>query len=250
MPDHSIVYFLLVSRDGAGENFHPLEYVDRVTAVASAPTYCWVDSAMDHGIVGGSLKSQEAETAAVAKLALRVLHGERADSIPLSSPDLNVRQVDWRQLRRWGISEARVPAGTIIRFREPSAWDRYKAYIVSAAALLLAQAALIAGLLVQARETPAGGGEAARKSGRAAAVSYARLLGARGRRALPDRAELHDDIGQQMALLAIDLQLLGRDGQDRRSMRNDWRPRRWTVPRPSPRTCATCRTGCIRRTCG
>ena len=31
-----------------------------MAAVASAPTYCWVDSAMDHGIVGGSLKSQEA----------------------------------------------------------------------------------------------------------------------------------------------------------------------------------------------
>src|SRR6185295_10487258 len=124
LPDHSFVYFLLVSKDGAGENFHPLAYVDRVTAVASAPTYSWVDSVMDHGIVGGSLKSQEAQTAAVARLALRVLHGERADIIPLSSSDLNVRQVDWRQLRRWGISEARVPAGTIILFREPSAWAR------------------------------------------------------------------------------------------------------------------------------
>ena len=52
---NSIVYYLLVDRDGAGENFHPLEYLDRVTAVANAPVYCWVDSAMDHGIVGGSL---------------------------------------------------------------------------------------------------------------------------------------------------------------------------------------------------
>src|SRR6185503_11897977 len=66
-----------------------------------------------------------------------------------SSPDLNVKQVDWRQLRRWGISEARVPAGTLVRFRQPSAWDRYKIYILSAAALLLAQSVLIAALLVQ-----------------------------------------------------------------------------------------------------
>ena len=135
LPRHSIVYFLLVSRDGAGASFHPLEYVDRVTAVASAPTYCWVDSAMSHGIVGGSLKNQEAQIGEVARLALRVLHGERADTIPLSSANLNVPQVDWRQLRRWGISEARVPAGTLIRFRSLSVWDRFKVYIVSASAL-------------------------------------------------------------------------------------------------------------------
>ena len=90
------------------------------------PTYTWVDAVMDHGIVGGSLLDRKAMMEAVADLALRVLHGEQADSIPMSSPDLNVSQVDWRQLRRWGISEARVPAGTLVRFREPSAWDRYR----------------------------------------------------------------------------------------------------------------------------
>ncbi len=86
---------------------------------------------------------------AVGQLAVRVLRGERADSIPTSSPSLNVRQVDWRQLRRWGISEARVPAGTLVRFKEFSVWERYRIYILGAAAILLAQTALIAGLLVQ-----------------------------------------------------------------------------------------------------
>ena len=85
-----------------------------------------------------------------------MLRGEAADSIPTSSPDLNVDQVDWRQLRRWGISEARVPAGTLVRFREPSVWDRYRLYILGAAAVLLAQTVLIVGLLVQGSD--AGGG--------------------------------------------------------------------------------------------
>jgi len=208
LPDHSFVYFLLVSKDGAGENFHPLAYVDRVTAVASAPTYSWVDSVMDHGIVGGSLKSQEAQTAAVARLALRVLHGERADIIPLSSSDLNVRQVDWRQLRRWGISEARVPAGTIILFREPSAWARYKAYIVSAAALLLAQAALIGGLLVQRRRRRQVELKLLVSRAEVSRIN-ARLLGAEENERLRIARELHDDIGQRMALLTMELDGLG-----------------------------------------
>jgi len=205
LPPLSIVYFLLVSRDGAGENFHPLRYVDRVTAVASAPTYSWVDSTMNHGIVGGSLKSQEAETAAVGTLALRVLHGEPADSIPLSAPDLRVRQVDWRQLRRWGISEARVPAGTLIQFREPSAWERYKVDIIVAAALLLAQTALIAGLLVQRarrRRTEM----MLRASQGELYTTYAQLLGAQEDERFRIARDLHDDIGQRMAVLTWELE--------------------------------------------
>jgi hypothetical protein len=100
LPDRSIVYYLVVDRDGANQNFHPLEYLDRITALSKAPVYCWVDSAMDHGIVGGSLKDQVAEARAVGQLAVRVLRGEQADSIPQSSPNLNVPQIDWRQLRR------------------------------------------------------------------------------------------------------------------------------------------------------
>src|SRR5262249_22061337 len=104
LPEHSIVYYLVVSQDGTGENFHPLEYLDRIAEGARAPIYSWVDSAMGHGIVGGSLKSQKAQAQAIGQLALRVLRGERADAIPTSSPDLNVREVDWRQLHRWRIT--------------------------------------------------------------------------------------------------------------------------------------------------
>lgn len=207
LPDHSIVYYLLVSRDGAGENFHPLDYVDRVTKAATAPTYSWVDSAINHGIVGGSLKSQESEARAVARLALRVLKGEPADSIPVSSSDLNVVQVDWRQLRRWGISDARIPAGALVHFRELSVWDRYKLYIVGVAALLLAQAALIAGLLVQGSRRRRVEAELV-ASQKALRATHARMLGAEEGERIRIARELHDDIGQRMAVLTMELDML------------------------------------------
>jgi signal transduction histidine kinase len=217
LPEHSLVYYLVVDRDGAGENFDPLTYVDRVAAASTAPVYCWVESAMGRGIVGGSLKDQSAEAHMLGELALRVLRGEPADSIPLVSPDLNVRQVDWRQLRRWGISEARVPAGTLVRFREPSAWDRYKAYIIGAAALVLLQSALIAGLLVQKtrrQEAEA----AARASAGEVRASYerirdlgGRLLSAQENERARIARELHDDLSQHMTVLSIDLHLLSQE---------------------------------------
>jgi len=219
LPPHSIVYYLVVDRDGANQNFHPIEYLDRVTAVSNAPVYCWVDSALGHGVVGGSMKDQLAQIRAVAELSLKVLHGQRADSIPVAAVDLNVSQVDWHQLRRWRISEARVPAGTLVRFREPSAWDRYKFYILTALAVLLAQSVLIVGLLVQ-RNRRRQAEEQVRGSQTELRASYdrirdlgARLLDAQETERARIARELHDDISQQMALLEIDLEILGRSGE-------------------------------------
>ena len=213
LPAHSIVYFLLVYQDGAGDYFHPLEYVERVAAVANQPTYSWVDSTMDHGIVGGSLMNQKAEMKAVGTLALRVLHGEHADDIPTSAPEVRVDQVDWRQLQRWHIDEALVPRGTLISFQSPTAWQRYKVYIVSTMALLATQAALIAGLLIQAvRRRQAE--ESVRSSQAELRTRYERIRDLGGRLLSAQEAErmriareLHDDISQQIALLSIDLEL-------------------------------------------
>ena len=214
LPEHSIVYYLAVYQDGKGEAFAPMQYSERVAAVARAPTYTWSDALMGHGIVGGSLLDRQTMMQGIGKLALRVLHGEPADTIPTASPNLNVSQVDWRQLRRWGISEARVPSGALIRFQELSTWDRYKIYILGAVAVLLAQTALIAGLLVQRRrrrqaeEQVRGSQEELRASYDRIRDLASRLLTAQDAERSRIARELHDDISQQVALLTIDLELL------------------------------------------
>jgi signal transduction histidine kinase len=214
LPDDSAIYYLIVNRDGGGDNVHPVGYIDRLAAIANAPMYCWVDSAMDHGIVGGSLKDQTAQLEALGRLTLRVLSGEPADSIPVSSLNLNVRQVDWRQLRRWGISESAVPEGTRLLFKEPTVWERYKLYVLGTGAVLLAQTFLIVGLLVQRRRRRLAEDQA-RDSQEALQGSYERIrdLGSRLLKAQDTERsriarELHDDISQQVALLSSDLELL------------------------------------------
>jgi signal transduction histidine kinase len=188
--------------------------VNRITAVANAPTYSWVDSAMDRGIVGGSLYSQREAIDRIGALALRVLRGERVESIPTSTVDLNSAEVAWRELHNWGIHEARLPAGTVIRFREPSIWDRYKTYILAAVALLIVESGLIAGLLIQRvrrRRTEV----ELRRSQDYLRTSYdrirdlwSRLLRAQETERSRIARELHDDISQQVALLSIDLEML------------------------------------------
>jgi len=204
LPPHSMVYYLVVDRDGANENFHPLEYLDRISTVSNAPVYSWVDSAMGHGIVGGNLKRQVMQAREIAELSARVLNGESAEEIPVTAPNLSALEVDWRELQRWNLSESRLPAGTLVSFKNPSVWDRYKGYIIGALAVLVAQTVLILALLVERRQ-------------RLRAEMQVRDLGGRllheqeNERARIAR-ELHDDISQQLALLQVDLNLLRLEG--------------------------------------
>ena len=216
LPPHSAIYHVLVTEDGAGNKFHPLEYVDRVSAAANAPTYSWVDSAISHGIVGGSLYSQSAAIGRVGQVALRVLRGEAADSIPVAALNLNENQIDWRQLRRWNINEARIPSGAIVRFREPTIWDRYSSYILGALTLFVTQTVLITGLLIQRRQRRRAEAELLANQ-RELRRSYernrdlgARLLKAQETERSRIAGELHDDICQRMLLLTVELELLGR----------------------------------------
>jgi signal transduction histidine kinase len=217
VPPHSAVFYLVVSQDGAGEHFQVMASLSRVASAANAPTYSWADVAVDSGIVGGRRRDQVAQVKAIATLALRVLRGERADDIPVSSPNTDVDQVDWRQLRRWGLDESRLPTGTRVQFRPPSMWDQYSRYIIGAVMLMLAQSALIAGLLVQRTRRQRVEREL-RGSQAKLRVSYdrirdlsRRLLGEQEAERARIARELHDDINQQLAILSIELDGLRSD---------------------------------------
>jgi PAS domain S-box-containing protein len=58
---------------------------------------------------------------------------------------------DARELKRWGISEQKLPAGNIVEFKRPSFWEEDKWYIVSTASAIIVEGALIGFLLITLR---------------------------------------------------------------------------------------------------
>jgi signal transduction histidine kinase len=58
---------------------------------------------------------------------------------------------DWREMRRWDISEARLPPDSVVQFREPTVWQRYRWQIVALVTIMFTQAAVIAGLFLERR---------------------------------------------------------------------------------------------------
>ncbi|HSE92485.1 MAG TPA: ATP-binding protein [Methylomirabilota bacterium] len=144
----TIVLYGAVLQDGAGRPYLPREALALVVEASRVPVYAVTANMLGHGVVGGRLLDFPSQGVTAAKLALRVLGGERlgpGDIVEADNPYL----FDWRQLRRWQIDEGRLPPASVVRFRQASVWDLYKDYIIAAVILIAAQSLLIAALLVQ-----------------------------------------------------------------------------------------------------
>jgi signal transduction histidine kinase/ABC-type uncharacterized transport system substrate-binding protein len=146
LPEHSVVLVGAFLRDATGRDFTTPAVISRIAAVSGVPVYTLTETAIGTGAVGGQVVSFEVHGKVAAELALRVLAGERP---PPTGAGTTVPMFDDRQIKRWGIDRRLLPAGSVVRFREPSLWDLYRGYVVAGAGVLLVQSGLIAGLLVQ-----------------------------------------------------------------------------------------------------
>ena len=145
LPDHTIVLAGAFLRDAAGQSFNTRDAIARIARASRVPVYVLQDHSVGTGSVGGHVVSFEAHGRMGARLALRVLSGERPDPTDVGT---TMPMADWRALHHWGLDESRLPSHSVVLFQEPSVWERHRWLIAGASALLLLQSALIAALLV------------------------------------------------------------------------------------------------------
>ncbi len=144
----TVILYGAVLQDGAGRRYLPHEALVLMANVSRVPIYAVTPNMLGRGAVGGRVLDFASQGVTAAQLALRILGGERlgpADIVEADNPYL----FDWHQLRRWGIDERRLPAGSVVRFREASVWDLYQGHIIAAVVVMAMQSVLIAMLLVQ-----------------------------------------------------------------------------------------------------
>ena len=151
LPQRSIVlYVWQQAQNEQGKVLESIEVLGLIAPSAPVPIYGMSSHNLGSGIVGGYLSITEARVTRIAEIALRVANGERAQDIPVESAPA-VPMFDWRELQRWGISEDRLPPGSIVRFKEPTFWEQYKWHIIGVLTLIAFQASLIAVLLIERR---------------------------------------------------------------------------------------------------
>jgi PAS domain S-box-containing protein len=142
-----IFYVYQQAKDEQGRFLETEDVLDMVVRSSRVPIYGLASWKVGKGIVGGYVRMNEENGARAAAMALRIASGTPARDIPIETVPV-VPMFDWRQLKRWGIDEAFLPPGSIVRFRSPSFWDQYEWYAVAATFVLAIQSLLIAGLVI------------------------------------------------------------------------------------------------------
>jgi PAS domain S-box-containing protein len=148
LPPHSIVLNTFFFEDARGQFFLEEEALDLVAGAAHVPVYAIYSNDIGHGVIGGRMTDPENAGRQIAKTAARVLSGENAARIPIEFDNSAQDTVDGRQLRRWHISESRLPPATLELFREPSVWERYRLLIIAVISLCILETILILALLL------------------------------------------------------------------------------------------------------
>jgi len=133
--------------DADGVPYDGFEALDAIYAAANAPIFGYYRSHLGRGAVGGRLYQETQVGVEAARVAIRILRGERAGDIPPVILGASPPTYDWRELTRWGISLHRLPAGSVIEFRQPTFWAQYRWWVVGVVVFCGLQTALIAGLL-------------------------------------------------------------------------------------------------------
>jgi len=201
--DGTAILFLSMLQDSAGNKLLSHEVLARIAREARVPVYNQTGTNVGLGIVGGVVFNPESLGRETAQLTLRVLRGERLPDPPVQESKSTVPMVDWRQLRRWGLDEKWLPAGTVVRFREASVWQTYKWYIIAFLAAMILELSLIATLFAEARRRRASENALKKLSGR--------LIHASEEERQRLARELHDDFQQRLALLSVGLDMLGQE---------------------------------------
>ena len=196
LPPHSAIFWHQMNVDAAGVVHEGDKGLPTLYAVANAPIFSFTDAFFGGEVVGGPMNSVVEASRLTVAVAVRILGGEKAGDIKTPPIGFATPKFDWRQMQRWGISERRLLPGSEIHFRDPTTWEQYRAQILLVCAVVLVQSALISWLLYERRKR--------HRSEAAAHELGGRLINAHEEERARLARELHDDVTQRLAALAID----------------------------------------------
>ncbi len=136
--------------DGAGHQCVPREAA-RLMAAAAAPVYGPFNTFIGTGIVGGSMPSFAAMGRQAGEIANALLADVAPAALRLPATMPATVNVDWRQVRRWGIDENAIPGDAVVWFKAPTFLEQHRNEAIVAVAVFLLQTGLIVVLLLERR---------------------------------------------------------------------------------------------------
>lgn len=151
LSNDTIILMSFFFADGSGQPQVSPEVTSNIAKDSPAPVYSPISTNLGTGIVGGYMDSWEEEGASAADVAFDILSGRVSDAISHQNTPVHSYQVDERQLKRWGMSNSRLPTGADIRFHQFDLWEQYRWQILAIFAIFALQTLVISGLVIERR---------------------------------------------------------------------------------------------------
>jgi signal transduction histidine kinase len=149
LPPKSAVFFAALVVDAAGVPQNDGKVFSRIRAASSAPVFGFEDFYLGSGLAGGPMLSVPEVSRHVVDAAARILAGETPANVRTPAVGFAPPRYDWRELQRWGIEEANLPAGSTVEFREPTFWSQHRWTVIGIASVVFLQAVMISALLFE-----------------------------------------------------------------------------------------------------
>ncbi len=144
----TIAYYVVEYSDHMGRSYSGTQYLEKIAPHSRIPIYGFESNYLGRGIIGGYLYDPQDEARKIAQQVKAILEGKNPEDLPVLEGGMYLA-VDWRELKRWGIPESRVPAGARVEFREPSVWKKYGLYLWGIAAFVALETVLVLLMLAQ-----------------------------------------------------------------------------------------------------
>src|SRR5262249_4715843 len=148
LPRDTIVFMLSAYSDAAGRTLIPRETAVAIAKASSAPVYGSFDTFLGTGVVGGYMETHASLGDAGGDMTSQILSG----TIDAAEPAIRVNagqayRVDARAMRRWKLSEGKLPPDTVVLFKTNSVWEQHSTVISLVALVVGLQSLLVSALL-------------------------------------------------------------------------------------------------------
>jgi len=100
-----------------------------LSEASNVPVYCMLEFNIGSGIVGGNVISGYYQGKIMAQIGVQILLGVDPAALPVVTEDSNRYVFDYRQLARFNIHLASLPAGSVVMHRPYSFYEEYKVHV-------------------------------------------------------------------------------------------------------------------------